>query len=266
VRELKAAESTSHNAVGIVPPGEELLATAEQDRVDPQVQPIDQIMPQQRPDEVTLPMTWVWPWFCCVAVDDDLGHDLPPGCSMNVLSLGVGSAVDSISTGPTRWTPAAPRSPAMPPPRPATSAPRRRGVPRTDLSPNAPGVSTGLVGSVLLPFVKAWLDDTITQASAVLEAETFDRAWHAGHAMMPDNAVAEAMRELDLAEKRRRNRRLTSGRPPAVTTWPRIDLRHRQKVASKDPRRSHTYSRSWQQSDVRQSPHIQRRRQQRGRR
>jgi predicted ATPase/DNA-binding SARP family transcriptional activator len=55
------------------------------------------------------------------------------------------------------------------------------------------------IGAALLPFVKAWLDDAITQASTALDAETFNRAWQAGQTMTPDHAIADAMRELDLA-------------------------------------------------------------------
>ena len=55
------------------------------------------------------------------------------------------------------------------------------------------------IGAALLPFVKTWLDDAITQASATLDTTTFDRAWQAGHTTTPDHAVTEAMRELDYA-------------------------------------------------------------------
>jgi hypothetical protein len=58
------------------------------------------------------------------------------------------------------------------------------------------------VGAGQFPFVAAWLDAAIAGARAVLGEAAFDRAWRTGQALPLDAAVAEAMRELDVAESR----------------------------------------------------------------
>jgi tetratricopeptide (TPR) repeat protein len=54
------------------------------------------------------------------------------------------------------------------------------------------------IGAALLPFVKTWLDAAVTEARAALGG-AFDRMWQSGRALSPDDAVAEAERELCLA-------------------------------------------------------------------
>ncbi len=57
------------------------------------------------------------------------------------------------------------------------------------------------IGVALLPSATAWLDASVAQARTALGTATFDRAWQAGRSMTPDVAVADAEREIDLAEQ-----------------------------------------------------------------
>jgi hypothetical protein len=64
-----------------------------------------------------------------------------------------------------------------------------------------------VVGAPLMPFVKAWGDEAITEANAALDPEEFEHAWQEGRALAPDAAVSEAIRELDQTGPSRTGRR-----------------------------------------------------------
>jgi tetratricopeptide (TPR) repeat protein len=54
------------------------------------------------------------------------------------------------------------------------------------------------IGAVLVPIAKVWHETGIAAAKAALGADAFRRAWEAGQALTPEDAVIEAMKTLDL--------------------------------------------------------------------
>lgn len=56
------------------------------------------------------------------------------------------------------------------------------------------------IGAALLPFVKVWLDAAVTATRTAVGGDAFERAWQSGQALSLGDAVAEALRELDIED------------------------------------------------------------------
>ena len=57
------------------------------------------------------------------------------------------------------------------------------------------------VGAALMPFVGAWKDETAAQLRGLLGETAFELAWRAGRSAAPEDALGDAMREIEVAER-----------------------------------------------------------------